>query len=640
MCGIAGKIRRAGEVQDGDVDRMVAALYHRGPDGSGHHSDGPLELGMRRLSIIDLTGGDQPIYNEDRTLVLIANGEIYNYRELRRQLIDRGHCLRSESDCEVILHLYEDHQFECLKLLRGMFAFALWDSRRRTLLIARDRMGEKPLYLYETDEEIVFSSELGSLLKAGSVQFRLNHTAINDFFHYGYVPDPQTPIKGVRKLRAGHCLIVKPDEWKVEERSYWRMEDAPPLEGDAASLIRQELETISELIIRSDVPVGVALSGGVDSSAVAALANRYYPGTIEAFSVGYEGHPSNDERGLAREFAHYLGIPIHEVVLGVDEVVAGFPELIQHQNDPIADIAGSGYFAVMKMARKRGVPVLLQGHGGDELFWGYPWASQAVAQTRRKLKKYGSHRLADYASWRFPKSIKGSNLLGWLLDAGGIRSSLHQYRRDLHSPADQLVFYDLSPDFRLAQRCMKELYTPSFVESLGTANPTDLFRMAEAGVQEIDQGQLEVIITRLLCETYLLENGVAQGDRLGMAASVELRLPLLDHRLVETVIGLRKVQPDSALPPKCWLRGALEGILPAWVLARPKRGFTPPVRRWHRELFMNYGQRLRDGYLVEVGVLTPSAAVDLASGPFPFGVTAPLSFKALVLEEWCRSFLK
>ncbi|NDD62538.1 MAG: asparagine synthase (glutamine-hydrolyzing) [Acidobacteria bacterium] len=639
MCGIAGVISRTGESRRGDVDRMIDALVHRGPDGGGSHGDNGLVFGMRRLSIIDLAGGGQPLYNEDRSLALVANGEIYNYRELRSQLLARGHRFRSASDCEVILHLYEDYQAGCLDRLRGMFAFALWDSQRQLLFLARDRMGEKPLYLRESGDEIIFSSELKSLLKAGSADSQLDPISIDQFFHYGYIPEPRTPILGIRKLRAGHYLMVRTDEWEVEERCWWRMEDAPPRDGNPAEVIRHELEAVSELIIRADVPVGVALSGGIDSSAVAALAHRHYPGTIEAFSVGYEGSEHNDERGLAREYADILGIPFHETVLGVSEVVAGFPELIRSQDDPIADIAGSGYLAVMKLARARGVPVILQGHGGDELFWGYPWARQAVAQSRRKFDQAGSPRFADYLKLRLPASTRRAEWLRFILDAGGIRSSLNQYRRDLESPSNQLVFYDLSPDFQSAQRGAARLYPRHFVDSLGDADPTDLFRVPDPA-ERIDQGTLEVLITKLLCQTYLLENGVAQGDRLSMAASVELRLPLIDYRLVEVVIGLRKTRPDSALAPKCWLRAALEGILPSAVLARPKRGFTPPVRTWHKALFRHYGDRLRGGVLVARGVLDPAAAIDLAKGPFPLGLTAPLSFKALVLEEWCRNFLE
>jgi asparagine synthase (glutamine-hydrolysing) len=648
MCGIAGIINQSTGDRSADVDRMVDALVHRGPDGVGRYGNQHLNLGMRRLSIIDLAGGDQPLFNEDRSLVLIANGEIYNYVELRRELIDRGHHFRTHSDCEVIVHLYEDHQQGCLERLRGMFAFALWDEKRKMLMLARDRMGEKPLYLYESEGELVFSSELKSILRSGRVRFQLDPQSIDSYFHFGYVPEPQTPLQGVRKLPAGHCLTARLADrsvgeapgLRIEERAYWCIENAPPVAGSPAELIGAELETISRLIVRADVPVGVALSGGLDSSAVAALANRASPGRIEAFTVGYDGHNRNDERGLAREFAAHLQIPLHDIVLRTDEVVAGFPALTSWQDDPIADIAGSGYLAVMRLAREHGVPVILQGHGGDELCWGYQWARQAVLQSRRKFDHLvrGGLALTDYLKMHRPRTYNRGTLLRWIHDLGGIRSSIDQYRRDRSSPVDRLVFYDLSPDFREAQREMARHYTRPFLESLAATDPADLFNIATGSLARTDEATLEVEITRLLCATYLMENGVAQGDRLSMASSVELRLPLIDYRLVELLIGLRKSQPDAGLKPKQRLREALTGILPPWVMARPKRGFTPPVRQWHRRLFNAYGGRLRNGYLVQSGILSPAAGAEFAGGTFPFGVTAPLSFKALVLEQWCRNF--
>lgn len=648
MCGIAGIISQSSGDRSAEVDRMVEALVHRGPDGVGSYGNEHINFGMRRLSIIDLAGGDQPLFNEDRSLVLIANGEIYNYVELRRELIERGHHFRTNSDCEVIVHLYEDYQQGCLERLRGMFAFALWDEMRRTLLLARDRMGEKPLYLFESEGELVFSSELKSILRSGHIRFQLDPQAIDSYFHYGYVPEPQTPLRGVRKLPAGHCLTVRLAErsgvdapgLRIEERPYWRIEDAPPVVGAPAELIGAELETISRMIVRADVPVGVALSGGLDSSVVAALANRASPGTITAFTVGYEGHGRNDERGLAREFADHLQIPHHEIVLRTAEVVAGFPELTAWLDDPIADIAGSGYLAVMRLAREHGVPVILQGHGGDELCWGYHWARQAVHQSRRKfeLLAQGGPALTDYLTIYPPARYNRGTLLRWLFDLGGIRSSIDHYHRDRSSPGDRLVFYDLSPDFRVAQREMDRYYTRPFLESLAATDPADLFSLGTSSAARHDEAALEVEITRLLCATYLMENGIAQGDRLSMASSVELRLPLIDYRLVELLIGLRKSQPDAGLEPKHWLREAMTGILPPWVMARPKRGFTPPVRQWHQALFNAYGDRLQNGYLVQSGIISPAAGTELAGGDFPFGVTAPLSFKALVLELWCRNF--
>ncbi|MBU6482454.1 MAG: asparagine synthase (glutamine-hydrolyzing), partial [Nitrospirae bacterium] len=354
MCGIAGIISKEPLQREhaDQVARMSKAMLHRGPDGAGEFSSRHVALAHRRLSIIDLSHGQQPLYNEDSSLVLIANGEIYNFIELRSQLQERGHCFKTGSDCEVILHLYEEQGGDCVQQLRGMFAFALWDTQRQRLLLARDRMGEKPLYLCEQGGRLHFASELKALLRTGIIPFQLDPHAIDCYFHYQYVPEPMTPIKGVRKLPPATVMTIGINPWHVEERCYWHMEDAPPLEGDPAKLIRAELETISELIIRSDVPVGIALSGGLDSSAIAALAAKKYPGSMHAFSVGYSGRPFYDERAAAKALADHLSMPFHEIEISTGDMVDGFSELIGWRDDPIADISGYRYYAVMRAARE------------------------------------------------------------------------------------------------------------------------------------------------------------------------------------------------------------------------------------------------------------------------------------------------
>jgi asparagine synthase (glutamine-hydrolysing) len=637
MCGIAGIVTQEPLQSDhlDQVARMGKGLVHRGPDGSGEFSSRHVALAHRRLSIIDLSHGQQPLYNEDSSLVLIANGEIYNFIELRAQLQGRGHTFKTGSDCEVILHLYEEHGSNCVQHLRGMFAFALWDTRRQQLFLARDRMGEKPLYLYEQDSRLYFGSELRALLSTGVIPFQLDPHAVDCYFHYQYVPEPMTPVKGVRKLPAATVMTISINPWRVEERCYWRMEDAPPLDGDPGERIRAELETISELVIRSDVPVGIALSGGLDSSAIAALATKKYPGTMHAFSVGYPGRPFYDERSEAKALADHLSMPFHEVEISLAEMVSMFPELIDSRDDPIADLSGAGYYAVMKAAHKHNVPVMLQGQGGDELFWGYSWVAQAAEQTFRKfgLGTTGTPQIGDYLRLQpLPESWSKRGVWNWGTSLAGMRSSLEEFQRDRLSPRDRAVFIDLTPDFRIAQLVLSTVYQRKFMESLGASSAYDPFTVPGS------QPRPDILLTKLICQTYLLENGITQGDRLSMASSVELRLPLMDHRLVETVIGLRKTQSDYRLPPKTWFKSALRGILPEWVMNRPKQGFRPPVKDWHRALFAKYGAKLKDGFLVQAGVLTPEGGKTFSKGPFTPGAVVPLSFKALVLEMWCSRF--
>lgn len=634
MCGITGIITRA-PTTPAEIAAVRSAnshLTHRGPDGSGEFQDGHVTLAMRRLSIIDLSGGWQPLYNEDRTLALVANGEIYNFVELRERLEKLGHRFQTNSDCETVLHLYEEHGLDFVQHLRGMFAFALWDTKRKRLVIGRDRMGEKPIYLYQTNDRVFFASEMKALLASGLVPFELDPGAINLYFHYQYVPEPLTPLKGVRKLDAASLLIIDVDPWQIEERRYWRMEDAPPIEGDPATLIREQLETVSEIVIRSDVPVGIALSGGLDSSAIAALAARKYPGTMRAFSIGYPGSLANDERPDARALADHLGMPFHDAELTTSEMVAFFPELVYLRDDPIADIAGFGYYSVMKLAREHNVPVVLQGQGGDELFWGYGWVQAAAHASARKLQRVNNpvSALPQYVDLNLPHGLSRGQIAEWAHGLGGLRSSWENLRRDSATSPDQMVFYDLVSDFRTSLTETRKLFSPRFAEQINGNTATSLFTF------DRPWPNIDVTLTRLICDTYLRENGVTQGDRLGMASSIELRLPLLDHRLVETVIGLRKAHTDVHQAPKAWFKAALKDVLPDDVINRRKRGFNPPVMEWHRAMFAEHGSSLRDGYLVQSEVLNPDSARDLSTGPFPSSAITPLSYKALVLEHWCR----
>jgi asparagine synthase (glutamine-hydrolysing) len=590
MCGICGIVGEDPVQDPAPMRLMLSELAHRGPNGVGELVSPHVALGMTRLAIIDIEGGAQPLYDCAGSAALVLNGEIYNYRELRRELGRRGHVLRTRSDAEVVVHLYEELGTEFVSRLRGMFALALWDPRLRRLVLARDRMGEKPLYFRLGRRSITFASELRALVRSRTFSAELDPTAIHEFFHYQYVPEPLTPLAGVSKLPAGHIMTVELPQWRVEQSRYWSMVDAPPLVGDPVEAIGDQLRSLAPLVTQADVPVGVALSGGLDSSAVAALAARSSPNEVHAFSLGYQGRPVLDERHEAEQLAGALGMPYHEIELSERDVASSFGRLARAWNEPIADLAGFSYLAIAESAGRNGVPVLLQGQGGDELFWGYPWVRRALAQSR-------SH---------------------------GFQNASGPHR---------LTFYDLDPDYQEAARCCHLLYDQDWLRRVDLEAPAARFtapRWPE---------NLAVEITRLISQTYLLSNGIAQGDRITMSASVELRLPLVDHRLVETTIGFRKRIDDHALDPKAWLRGAVAGLLPETVLSRQKRPFTPPMHRWHAALRQAYGWMLPDGMLVSIGVLRREAAARLAAAPFPPNGGSPLSFKALVLEAWCRTTL-
>jgi asparagine synthase (glutamine-hydrolysing) len=591
---------------------------------------------MRRLSIIDLEGGMQPLHSENRRIALVANAEIYNYIELREELQGRGHHFATGSDCEVIVHLYEELGDACVSRLCGMFAFALWDEARERLLLARDRMGEKPLYLARLPGSLLFASEMKALLRSGLVPFQLHPPAINRYFHYLYVPEPETAVRGVEKLAAAHHLAVSVSPWTYEERCYWKLEEAAPLPGKPEDRLMESLSLVAEQVVRSDVPVGVALSGGLDSSLVAALAARRYPGKMHAFTVGYEGSAELDERSGARRFAEHIGLPFHEVEVRDEEMVEDFPALNLQRDDPIADPAGYALLAVMRSARAAGVPVILQGQGADELFWGYPWLREAVGQSKMRAwqQRHPAWAWAAYA--RFlrlepPAGIRPWQWRLWLRHGAGLRDSWRRIQTHRRGPQNRLTFMELDPGFQEMQEVGAQLFTPEVQQRLSA---DDVYG---PGLTEMPSPRADVQMTRTICETYLRSNGIAQGDRLSMAASVEMRLPLVDHRLVETVMGLRKHQTDCRLPPKTWLKEASALLLPEWVLARQKRGFTPPVARWEQAVLQRYGDDLLDGYLVNAGLLRPEAMRALIPNRRPAHGSVSLAQKLVILESWCRA---
>jgi asparagine synthase (glutamine-hydrolysing) len=627
MCGICGIVSNS-SINKGVVKAMNNAMVHRGPSGEGYYDVDGLSMGMRRLSIIDLNTGWQPLYNEDKSLVLMVNGEIYNYLELRADLKTKGHTFATESDGETILHLYEEYGVDCLSYLRGMFTFCLWDEKNQKVFIARDRMGEKPLYLYEKKNQLIFSSELRSLLASKQIEIELDPVAIDMFFHYHFVPEPLTPIKHIRKLPAGHYITIDKASMKIEQVEYWNMEDAPILKGDPITLIKEQLNELSKLVVRSDVPVGVALSGGVDSAIVAALAVKYYKGNMHAFTIGYEGRPESDERYAAQKIAQHLGMPFHEIELTNKEFISNFPSMCSHTDDPIADISAFGYYSVSKSARMHGVPVLLQGQGGDELFWGYNWVQNNFKYVELKnnessFSQYYKNKFSEkFSAPTFKKFTKG--ILSY-------RDAKKLYLKHKNEKQEIFPFYDYFTGFNADY---KEIYGDLMINNFTDLDSTKPFHVKKPWQNT------SVTLTRLISQTYLLENGIAQGDRLSMANSVELRLPLVDYRLVETVIGLRKSIKDNNLPSKYWLKEIGKEMLPHWIFEARKRGFEPPVELWLNGILKEYGNKLIDGHLVQKGVLNRKAAFDFSKGKSNPQVIFPGYFNALVLELWLESIIK
>jgi asparagine synthase (glutamine-hydrolysing) len=596
MCGISGLISGKPITADDSarVQAMNQRLLHRGPDSDGLYAAPQVLLAMRRLSIIDLAGGRQPLFNETGDIAIVCNGEIYNHRELRAELEAVGHEFSSHSDVETIIHAYEQYGLDCLARLRGMFAFALWDARQGRLVLARDRLGEKPLYLHRDGQQrLWFSSELHSLQAALGQAGRLTPEAFNLYLAFQYVPEPATPLAGVEVLPAGHYLVVRPEAIAAgAPQPYWDLARAHEDPSRPVAVTEEILDSACRLMGSADVPVAVALSGGIDSSLVAALTARHYPGQLHAFTIGYEGRPPTDERGFAASLAGTLGIGFTEVELTTREVVDGFPELVAAMDTPIGDIAAFGYYAVSRAARRAGYPVLLSGMGGDEFFWGYEWVREAV--TRNEALLAGTR---PGPSW-------------WQRLRGQAR-------------AQEPDFFGVHADLRNGDRWSREIMSPSARECLPAG-----YWLGQASLDP--QLPMHLAVTTLLNRTWLRSNCLALADRMSMAHSVEMRLPLLDVQLVERVTGMRNDGLQDWTRPHKWLLvEALRDALPPEVLARKKQGFTPPIRDWMDGIVRRYGPLVTDGALVRQGLIRPG-------GASAAGADLPFHYKLVLLECWAR----
>lgn len=618
MCSICGIIKNSDLTTSevGHVAKMNDALTHRGPNDSGRFSARKIEMAMRRLSIIDLAGGQQPFFNEDKTLALIVNGEIYNYIELREELQAKGHLFTTASDCETLVHAYEEYGDDFLHHIRGMFAFCLYDKKKNKVILGRDRLGEKPIYLYETSEMIAFASELKALIPLIPKEERvLNYNAIYAYFFYQYIPEPHTAIRGIRKLPPATILEINLSEFSKTERRYWSMHSVPPIHGNHKKIIRGALNDIEKIIIRSDVPVGISLSGGIDSSVIAILSARYKK-NLHAFSVGYKGVPDNDERDMARSLAQTLGMRFHEIELSEDEFVQDFDTVISALDDPIADIAAYGYYCVSQKAREEGVPVLLAGFGGDELFGGYSWATQAI--TQNKLRRTFVTRLTLLGKIVFKQKRA--------LITDPIQTIFQALYRSF---SRGYIFYNLTPGFSFTQRKQRQMFSRSFLKKVDCEFPYSFFRN-----EHQDKPEVESVI--LLQELWMLSNCIPLGDRLSMAHAIELRLPLLDYVLVEQVLGLYKTT-DTIPHSKRWLVDAMGDDLPKEIAVRKKRGFTPPTTLWIDRIIQAKRERLRNGYLVRNNILSKAFIEEALSDPRTY---QDFLYKVLTLETWIMHYLK
>jgi asparagine synthase (glutamine-hydrolysing) len=562
MCGICGKVYLdpSRRIDEGELASMRDAMVHRGPDAGASHIDRNVGLGHRRLSIIDLAASVQPMSNEDGSIWIVFNGEIYNFQELRADLVSKGYRFKTSGDTEVIIHLYEELGEECVTKLRGMFTFAIWDTRTGTLFVARDRIGVKPLYYAMDGQALLFGSELKSLLADDHFwnSREIDLDAIHSYLSFLCVPDPVCIYRGVKKLPAGHTLTLR--DGRLSVRRYWDVtfaEDDGRSEQEWGEQLLEQLQEAVRIRLVSDVPLGAFLSGGIDSSSVVALMARMMDRPVKTFSIGFS-EKSHNEASDARRVATHLGTDHTELILSPLDARSVIPELLQHFDEPFADSSAIPTYYVSKLAREQ-VTVALSGDGGDELFGGYPWrqvqpAYQRVAGRLPQPVRTGIGRLSQL----IPDGVRGKNFLSQI-DVPFERYSL-----------DSRAIFD--------QRDRRELYAATFAAAVRGSDPYKHLiphlgaegRPWEARMMEYD------------LKTYVPNDIMTKVDRMSMKVSLEAREPLLDHRLVEFAARIPSSLKIRGGVGKYILKRVIAPYLPKDVLEKRKKGFSVPLETWLR----------------------------------------------------------
>ena len=559
MCGIAGilSLDATRTVPPVMLEQMLESIFHRGPDESGRLVDRELSMGMRRLSIIDLADGKQPIFDESGRFGVVFNGEIYNYRELRNQLLSRGHHLKTHSDTEVIVHLFEELGEGCLEHLRGMFGFAIWDNVKRELFIARDRLGIKPLYYTECGGDFVFGSEIKSILEHPALKPAMDLTALSQYLSLKYVPAPRTLFSGIRSLPPGYSMKIS--NGCVTTKRYWNVSFEKPerilSEQEYADQLLELLRETIRIHLRSDVPFGAFLSGGVDSSTIVALMSEELKAPVKTFSVGFGGEGIQDELPYAQQVADKFGCDHHTLKITSSDFLSYAENVLWHLDQPIADQATVATHMVAKLARQH-VKMVLTGEGGDELFAGY------ARYSGERYAKWFSHLPAGVAKTlrSMASSLPGLRRGKIAFSALTIRNEAERFANWFPMFNDDAKQHLLSEQFASLRVGAAEI----FAEHLSDCDATS----------PVDR--MLYVDSKLWLPDYLL----LRGDKLTMANSLEARVPLLDHKLVEFAAKLPATMKLHGSQRKYLLKQVARRLLPPEIIDRKKQGFPIPIERW------------------------------------------------------------
>lgn len=625
MCGICGKLFFDPEasVSGALLRDMADAMIHRGPDDDGFYLSGQIGLGFRRLSIIDLSGGHQPLSNEDGTAWIIFNGEIYNYQDLRAELVAKGHIFKTRSDTEVIVHLYEEYGTDCVQRLRGMFGFAIWDARDRSLFLARDRVGIKPLYYYVDSKCIVFGSELKAILADPTIPREVASELIDRFLSYYYMPGSQTLLRNLFKLEPGHTLLAKNGRYEV--RRYWDLHfavsDNQKSERDFEEELIDLLEESVQLHMISDVPVGFLLSGGLDSTAMLSLASQNTDKEISTFTIGFSESGIVDERPFARLAAEQFGSRHYELSISPADFAEFLPNYVWHMEEPVCEPPAIALYYVSKLARKH-VKVLISGEGGDEAFAGYEnyrnlfWFEKMKAFLGPLRKTVG----------------QGMTSLGTALNS----RVLTKYGVRMGTPFEDYYLSRTSSPFEYFPRHRATLYSQSLAANIDSDGSIAATR--ECLSRAADYSLLNKMLY-VDTKTWLPDDLLIKADKMTMANSVELRVPLLDHKVLEFAAKLPRNQKVRRWTMKYLAKKALSGRVPGPILKRRKAGFPVPYQMWLRTLLHDWvNDILLDRRTLDRGYFQKPAVEELLKLSLNGADYGKELFSLVVLELWHRTF--
>ncbi len=614
MCGICGFV---GNYSRDLLEKMTDIMSHRGPDDRGFYKDDDVGLGHRRLSIIDLQSGHQPIFNENDSIVLIYNGETYNFSTLREDLLKKGHQFKTRTDSEVIVHLYEEHGERCVDYLRGMFAFAIWDKKKKELFLARDRFGIKPLYFTETSSGIfIFASEIKSILQIPDVKREIDPIAVDQYFTFRYVPENRTMFKNIYKLEPGHILIRKNNNNEIKQ--YWDISfDNKPFfeknENEVAQQLTELLQESIKLRLISDVPLGAYLSGGLDSSFMVALMSRICSEPLETFSIGFDDEKWDESlySDLIAEEFHTN----HHKLRAESKAIELIEKVIWHLDEPMADAATIPTYMMSKLTREY-VTVVLSGEGADEIFAGYD--KYKVLTSGNAIKSVVFSPFFNLLSQIPYRNIKATRLCEYL---GNVHDIARAYIRL------QSVFSEKEKSF---------LYSDEYKKTLGNVNSSvEIIQKYITKFDDVLNNLLYVDIKTWLPNDVLLKN-----DKMTMANSIEARVPFLDHVFAEYCAHIPVKMKLKGLTDKYILRKAMQSVVPDTIIKRKKHGFTVPIQKWMAGSLLDYCKKVlsrenieRRGYL-NYSFIEPLLNRDLDNIYYRRQFWSVLTF-----ELWCQIFL-